>query len=61
MIFKGKNYSKQAIANKIVIEQSALPIDTLFSTIKGRIVNRKKLPSANRIVTIYTNKGILSF
>jgi len=61
MIFKGKNYSKQAIANKIVIEQSALPIDTLFSTIKGRIVNRKKLPSANRIVTIYTNKGFYLF
>ena len=61
MIFKGKNYSKQAIANKIVIKQSALPVDTLFSTIKGRIVNRKKLPSANRIVTIYTNKVFYLF
>jgi len=61
MIFKGKNYSKQSMANKIVVKQSALPIDTLFSTIKGRIVNRKKLPSANRIVTIYTNKGFYLF
>jgi hypothetical protein len=61
MIFKGKNYSKQAIANKIVIKQSSLPVDTLFSKINGRVVNRKKLPSANRIVTIYTNKGFYLF
>ena len=61
MIFKGKNYSKQAMANKIVIKQSALPVDTLFSNIKGHIVNRKKLPVANRIVTLYTNKRFYLF
>lgn len=61
MIFKGKNYSKQSMANKIVIKQLDLPVDTLFSNIKGRILNRKKLPVANRIVTIYTNKGFYLF
>ena len=61
MIFKGKNYSKQAMANKIVVKQSELPIDTLFSNIHGRIVNRKKLPVANRIVTLYTNKSFYLF
>ena len=61
MIFKGKNYSKQAMANKIVIKQSSLPVDTLFSNINGRVVNRKKLPVANRIVTLYTNKSFYLF
>ena len=61
MIFKGKNYSKQAMANKIVVKQSELPVDTLFSNIKGRILNKKKLPAANRVVTIYTNKRFYLF
>lgn len=61
LIFKGKNYSKQAMANKIVIKQSSLPVDTLFSKINGRVVNRKKLPVANRIVTLYTNKSFYLF
>ncbi len=61
MIFKGKNYSKQTMAKKIVIKQSELPVDTLLTNIKGRILNRKKLPVANRIVTIYTNKGFYLF
>jgi hypothetical protein len=49
------------MANKIVVKQSELPIDTLFSNIHGRIVNRKKLPVANRIVTLYTNKSFYLF
>ena len=61
MIFKGKNYSKQTMANKIVIKQSELPVDTLLTNIKGRILNRKKLPVANRIVTIYTDKRFYLF
>jgi hypothetical protein len=61
MIFKGKNYSKQAMANKIVIKQTELPVDTLFSNIKGRIISRKKLPVANRVVTLYTNKRFYLF
>ena len=61
MIFKGKNYSKESLANKIVIKQSALPVDTLFSNIKGRILNRKKIAVANRIVTLYTNKRFYLF
>ena len=61
MIFKGKNYSKQSMANKIVVKQWQLPVDTLFSNIHGRIVNRKKLPVANRIVTLYSNKSFYLF
>jgi hypothetical protein len=61
MIFKGKNYSKQALANKIVIKKLELPVDTLLTSIKGRILNKKKLPVANRVVTIYTNKRFYLF
>lgn len=59
--FKGKNYSKQTIANKVIISPTQLPVDTLFSNIKGRILNRKKVPVANRIVTLYTNKKFYLF
>ena len=61
MIFKGKKYSKEAIANKAVIQQANLPVDTLFSNIKGRIINKKKLAVANRIVTLYANKRFSIF
>ena len=61
MIFKGKKYSKEAIANKAVIQQANLPVDTLFSNIKGRIINKKKLAVANRIVTLYANKRFYLF
>ena len=61
MTFKGKNYSKQALANKIVIKQLEIPEDTLLTSIKGRILNKKKLPVANRVVTIYTNKRFYLF
>ena len=61
MIFKGKNYSKQTMANKIVIKQLEIPVDTLLTSIKGRILNKKKLPVANRVVTIYTNKRFYFF
>ena len=61
MIFKGKKYSKEAIANKAVVQQANLPVDTLFSNIKGRIINKKKLAVANRIVTLYANKRFSIF
>jgi hypothetical protein len=61
MVFKGKNYSKQTMANKIIVKQSELPVDTLFSNIKGRIINKKKMPVANRVVTLYTNKRFYTF
>jgi len=61
MVFKGKSYSKQTMANKIIVKQSELPIDTLFSNIKGRILNRKKIPVSNRLVTLYTNKQFYLF
>jgi len=60
-IFKGKNYSKEAIANKVLIQKANLPVDTLFSNIKGRIINKKKLAVANRIVTLYANKRFSIF
>jgi len=61
MIFKGKNYSKESIANKVLIQKANLPVDTLFSNIKGRIINKKKLAVANRIVTLYANKRFSIF
>lgn len=33
-------------------------IDTTVSDISGKIVNRKQLPMANRVVTIYTKSGL---
>ena len=60
-LFKGKNYSKEAIGNKRVLPQADLPVDTLFANIKGRILNRKKIPVPGRIVTLYTNKKFYLF
>ena len=49
------------INSSIKEENESSKDDIEFETIQGVVLNRKKLPVANRIVTLYTNKKISLF
>ncbi len=52
--FTGKNYNKTNIYASS--KQSMADIDSTITDISGTILNRKNLPVANRIVTLYASK-----
>jgi len=51
----------QDINSKINNEEASSKNEIEFETIEGMVLNRKKIPVPNRVVTLYTNKKISLF
>ncbi len=58
-VYVGKYINE--INNTIKLDKDTEKDDIEFETIQGTILNRKKLPVPNRVVTLYTNKKISLF
>lgn len=57
----GKQFSKSIESNDDNFGKWTLPIDTSITDIKGRVMNKKNQPMANRVVTIYSKGAVTLF